>query len=234
MQISVPAPRLSELTGRVEPLEAVIVQAMEKRPAARFDTADEMLAAIDRALPLGVVAEYATGSERRPPRRTPELANHPTLVAPGDRAAGAEAAASSARLGGPSRRLARAATGAALGLLALAAIVVAWVGQADRDGGPPAAGPESGVTPGTPEAVAPAPPAVSPAPATAPPALPDNHAREVARPADTTVQVKPAVPRQAAAAPAGRAHKSVGGARRHGKKRGGESDLDSPLNPYAR
>ena len=53
----------------------MILQAMEKRPAARFDTADEMLAAIDRALPLGVMADYATGSERRPPRRVPDLAN---------------------------------------------------------------------------------------------------------------------------------------------------------------
>ena len=103
MQISVPAPRISQATGRVEPLEGVILQAMEKRPAARFDTADEMLAAIDRALPVGVVADYATGSERRPPRRVPDLANHPTLVAPSDRAAtrpGREAAAVSTKPAG--------------------------------------------------------------------------------------------------------------------------------------
>ena len=82
MQISVPAPRLSNATGRAEPLEPVILQAMEKRPAARFDTADEMLLAIDAALPAGVVTDYTTGSERRPPRRkAPPPSDQPTLVA---------------------------------------------------------------------------------------------------------------------------------------------------------
>jgi len=89
MQISVTAPRLSRATGRGEPLETVISQAMEKRPAARFDTAEEMLAAIDAALPASVLADYATGGGRRPPRRpATDLAQRPTLVAPSDASVG--------------------------------------------------------------------------------------------------------------------------------------------------
>jgi serine/threonine protein kinase len=226
MQISVPAPRISEATGRNEPLEGVILQAMEKRPAARFDTADEMLAAVDLALPLGVVADYATGSERRPPRRRLDAANHPTLVAPGESAAdrvGTNLSSMSTNPGGTSRRFARAVTGVALGLLAVTAIVVAWAGQADRPVASPVAAPEPSVAPA---AVAPAPAAITTAPA--------GPALEVARPADATLPVKPAVLRQAAAARGGRPHKPAAGSRARGKKRGGESDLDSPLNPYAR
>jgi hypothetical protein len=196
-----------------------------------------MLAAIDRALPVGVVADYATGSERRPPRRARELANHPTLVAPGDpdaEAAGTEAARSSTKPGGPSRRLERVAAAAGLALLVAAAILVAWAGHAGRSAAAPVAGPEPGVPPALPAAVSPTPTAATPAAAAATLALPARSALEVARPADATLQVKPAVLRQAAAVPGGRSHKSVAGARRHRTKRGGESDLDSPLNPYAR
>ena len=218
MQISVPAPRVSRATGRVEPLEDVILQAMEKRPAARFDTADEMLAAIDRALPLGVVAEYTTGSDRRPPRRiAPELANHPTLIAPDEAAAAAGVPAASApRAIDRPRWLPRLAMGAALALLGAAAVVAAWAGHADRPVTVPAA-PIAGPTP-----IVVPPPAAAPRDPPAPaPAVP------VARP--------PAVPKQATAARGNKLRKHVQtGSGAHAKKRGTESDLDSPLNPYAR
>jgi serine/threonine-protein kinase len=205
MQINLPAPRVSQATGRVEPLEAVILQAMEKRPAARFDTADEMLAAVDRALPIGVVAEYATGSERRPPRLAPELANNPTLVAPGDPVDAPIAAKAAGR-----SRLPRVAGAVALALVGAAAVVVSWAGNANK---PDAAG--AGPAP----VVVPAP--VAP-PAAAQPAI------EVARPTEAAPLVQAAVIRQPAAV---RIHKP---AHARGKKRAGESDLDSPLNPYAR
>ena len=81
MQINVPARRLSQVTGRAEPLEGVIARALEKRPAARFDTAEEMLAAIDEALP----ARAGSGGGVREPIvvRSPsaaEVAERPTLA----------------------------------------------------------------------------------------------------------------------------------------------------------
>jgi len=216
MQISVPAPRVSRATGRVEPLEEVILQAMEKRPAARFDTADEMLAAIDRALPLGVVAEYTTGSERRPTRPiAPELANNPTLIAPGE---GGAAGNPAPREIERTRWLPRVAAGAALALLGVAALVASWAGHA----GQPAAVPAATV--------------VGPAPAVPPPAAvaPDPPI-QVAHPGASPPGVQPAVLKQAAAAHGNKLHKHAQtGPRVHGKKRGAESDLDSPLNPYAR
>jgi serine/threonine-protein kinase len=210
MQINVPAPRLSRATGRVEPLEDVILQAMEKRPAARFDTADEMLAAIDRALPLGVVADYTTGSDRRPPRRiAPELANNPTLIAPGEAAPLADAVASAPRTIDRPRWLPRIATGVALVLLGAAAVVAAWAGHADRP------------------VVAPAAPIVVPPPAAAAPPAPP--------PPEPPIQVAApaAVLKQPAAARGNKPHRHAQSGP-HGKKRGAESDLDSPLNPYAR
>jgi eukaryotic-like serine/threonine-protein kinase len=228
MQISVPAPRISHATGRVEPLEGVILQAMEKRPAARFDAADEMLAAIDRALPIGVMADYATGSERRPPRRVPDLANHATLVAPSDRAgdvAGMVAAAVSTKPAASSRWWSRASVGVGLGLAGVAAVVASWAGHADRSfASPPVVDPSPIAAPAPPAAVPPA------APAGAPAAL----GLEVARPSAARPPVQPAVLRQAAGARGGRSHKPAPHSRSHRKKGAGESDLDSPLNPYAR
>ena len=212
MQINVPAPRLSRATGRVEPLEDVILQAMEKRPAARFDTAGEMLAAIDRALPLGVVADYTTGDDRRPPRRiAPELANNPTLVAPGEVAAPAAASpvASAPPATDRPRWLPRIAMGTALVLLGAAAVVAAWAGHADR----PVAAPSAAVAP------------------QAPP--PPDPAVQVAPPPASTPPAPPAVPKQPAVARRNKPHRHAQTGS-HGKKRGAESDLDSPLNPYAR
>src|SRR3954447_11533693 len=125
-----------------------------------------MLAAIDRALPVGVVADYATGSERRPPRRGRDLANHPTLVAPGDPeadAAGTEAVAASARRAAPSRWWPRAVTGAGLGLITAAAIVAAWAGHAGTPVASPVVVSGPSVAPAVPAAVAPAPVAATPA-----------------------------------------------------------------------
>ena len=85
MQINLPAPRVSTVTGHAEPLEGVIAQALEKRPAARFDTAEDMLAAIDAVLPARGIG--AGSAEREPvvvrsPSAT-EVANQPTLVGDG-------------------------------------------------------------------------------------------------------------------------------------------------------
>ena len=83
MQINLPAPRVSTVTGHAEPLEGVIAQALEKRPSARFDTADDMLAAIDAVLPArgsggGVAsAERAAVAWSSSPA---DVANRPTLV----------------------------------------------------------------------------------------------------------------------------------------------------------
>jgi serine/threonine-protein kinase len=239
MQISVPAPRISRATGRVEPLEGVILQAMEKRPAARFDMADEMLAAIDRALPIGVMADYATGSERRPPRRARDLANHPTLVAPGGDAVGGQAAAVSTKPAGASPWWSRAAVGAGLGMVTVAAVVLSWAGHADRPVASPVVVPPPTVAPLAAEAVPPAARAPAPAPPdhSDPPDHPDHPILpilEVARPSAAPPPVQPAVLRQAAGARGAWSHKPAPHSRSHRKKRGGESDLDSPLNPYAR
>ena len=86
MQINLPAPRVSTVTGHAEPLEGVIAQALEKRPAARFDTAEDMLAAIDAVLPArGSRSGGGAGPVEREPIvvRSPsatEVANRPTLV----------------------------------------------------------------------------------------------------------------------------------------------------------
>ena len=84
MQINLPPPRLSTVTGRAEPLEGVVAQALEKRPAARFDTAEDMLAAIDAALPARGSGSGVGSAEREPiVVRSPsasEVANRPTLV----------------------------------------------------------------------------------------------------------------------------------------------------------
>jgi serine/threonine protein kinase len=85
MQINLPPPRVSTVIGHAEPLEGVIAQAMEKRPAARFDTAEDMLAAIDAVLPARGSGGGVVGSAEREPIvvRSPsatEVANRPTLV----------------------------------------------------------------------------------------------------------------------------------------------------------
>ena len=84
MQINLPPPRVSTVTGHAEPLEGVIAQALEKRPAARFDTAEDMLAAIDAVLPARGSGGGIGSAEREPivvrsPSAT-EVANRPTLV----------------------------------------------------------------------------------------------------------------------------------------------------------
>ena len=66
MQINLPVPRVSTVTGRAEPLDGVIAQALEKRPAARFDTAEDMLAAIDAALPARGSGGGVGSAEREP------------------------------------------------------------------------------------------------------------------------------------------------------------------------
>jgi serine/threonine-protein kinase len=219
MQINLPVPRLSLVTGRAEPLERVILQAMEKRPAARFDTAEEMLAAIDAALPAGAMAEYATGGERRPPRRpATELANRPTLVAPSD--AGAPGATSSGVITTKgiwrAWRMPRIIASAGIGFaLTAAAILVARAGR-------------SGKPPSPPSEAAPAPTVAVPA---APPAAP---------PAVPTTAVAPPVPATAVAPPAAPAHPGPARVKSHRPASGGskrhpaETDMDSPLNPYAR
>jgi hypothetical protein len=227
MQISVPAPRLSQATGRAEPLEGVILQAMEKRAAARFDTADEMLLAIDRALPMGVVTDYATGSERRPPRRNaPQIANNPTIVAPNDAPGGGVGTAAPETALAPkpvrgSGRLPRVVMGAALALAAVGAIVAARAGH-----------PDDSIAPMVEPAL---PPPAAPVPAAPGPPVSPVQAVEVARPAGTVPSVHPAVLKQPAAAHASkpRPH-AAAGAGGKAKKRRAETDLDSPLNPYAR
>ena len=227
MQISVPAPRLGEATGRAEPFEGVILQAMEKRPAARFDTAEEMLAAIDAALPPGAAADHAAihGGRRSPPRPATELANRPTLVAASQEGGGAwpadaEAAISTKRVSREARWQ-RAAVGAGLGMAVLA--VVTFL----RDGGRAAPGPDDG-RPAAPAAAA---TAVPPAPAapTPPPAI------ETARAAELVDNgLAPAARKQPAAVRAGKTHRRVAAAAGKAAARGSETDLDSPLNPYAR
>jgi serine/threonine-protein kinase len=211
MQISVSAPRLSAVTGRAEPLERVILQSLEKRPAARFDTAEEMLAAVDAALPAGAVADYATGGERRPPRRpASELANHPTLVASSDPVA-AGPAPDAALLTKQVRRWrprAGVAAVAALGLAAVAAILASLAGRAGQPAGPPAVA-----------APAVAPPVVAPAPSAPPPS-----------PAIPEMVPQPPSKKAAAGVRARGQRRVLGGS----KKGGPETDLDSPLNPYAR
>jgi serine/threonine protein kinase len=224
MQISVPAPRLSNATGRAEPLEPVILQAMEKRAAARFDTAEEMLLAIDAALPAGAVTNYTTGSERRPPRRIGPRApsDQPTLVE--ENASGPPAAANagvpSAATQVPSRWLPRLVAGAGVGLVVAAAVIVSRTGHSAR---PVAA------------------PAPAPAEVVATPLVPPGPAVHSARPpegeAPRAVQARAIAPTHA-----GKSHKraartrtsvsgSVGAA---GQRNRAETDLDSPLNPYAR
>jgi serine/threonine-protein kinase len=218
MQISVPAPRLGRVTGRPEPLEPVIAQAMEKRPAARFDTAEEMLAAVDAALPLGVLADYATGGERRPPRRPADLAERPTLIAPGNvGAAATPVVATSTNVVGRSRRGPRVVAGAGVAFALVAALLFSRAGRSDRAAAPAAAVPAPPVAPA---AVAPAvpPAAAASAPAAAPP-----------------VPAGPAAPPTRAAAPAvtaahARSRRHVSGG---GRKQASEPDLDLPLNPYA-
>jgi eukaryotic-like serine/threonine-protein kinase len=218
MQINVPVPRLSQVTGRAEPLEGVIAQAMEKRPAARFDTAEEMLAAIDKALPAGALADYASGGDMRPPRRPVSgLANHPTLVASGG--AGVAGATSDAAISTKQvwrrRGLPRIAVGAALGLAVLGAVVVS---RAGRSGKPHATAAEIPASPPTIPSVPPVPPP--------PAAVEAERATEVAPAPEGAPAKQPAANR-------GKAHKrpAAGGGPR---KRGSETDLDSPLNPYAR
>jgi serine/threonine-protein kinase len=213
--------------GRAEPLEGVILQAMEKRAAARFDTADEMLLAIDRALPMGVVTDYATGSERRPPRRNaPQIANNPTIVAPNDAPGGGVGTAAPETALAPkpvrgSGRLPRVVMGAALALAAVGAIVAARAGH-----------PDDSIAPMVEPAL---PPPAAPVPAAPGPPVSPVQAVEVARPAGTVPSVHPAVLKQPAAAHASkpRPH-AAAGAGGKAKKRRAETDLDSPLNPYAR
>jgi eukaryotic-like serine/threonine-protein kinase len=222
MQISVPAPRLGQATGRPEPLEPVIAQAMEKRPAARFDTAEEMLAAIDGALPLGVLADYATGGERRPPRQRPVgLAERPTLIAAGS-VGGATATpvvATSTKEVWRSRRGPRLVAGAGIGFALIAAVLFARAGGFDRSTAPAAAVPAAPAAPAAPAPVVP--PATqaraASAPAGAPPA-PDGPAATATRPASDVT------------AGHARSHRRVPGGPR---KPTAEPDLDSPLNPYA-
>jgi serine/threonine-protein kinase len=221
MQISVPAPRLGQVTGRPEPLETVILQAMEKRPAARFDTADEMLAAIDAALPAGAVPDWATGGERRPPRRPRTgLADRPTLVAPGTAGAAAPAAApSGAEISTEearrSRRMPRMVAGVGLGFAALAAVLVARAGRSGKPAAQPA--PVS-----APAAAASSSAAVSPATAVSA----TGSAPRIVPAAPETPPASP-VPEVAAHA---RSHRRGAG----GPKHAAETDLDTPLNPYAR
>jgi hypothetical protein len=158
----------------------------------------------------------------------PDLANHATLVAPSDRAgdvAGMVAAAVSTKPAASSRWWSRASVGVGLGLAGVAAVVASWAGHADRSfASPPVVDPSPIAAPAPPAAVPPA------APAGAPAAL----GLEVARPSAARPPVQPAVLRQAAGARGGRSHKPAPHSRSHRKKGAGESDLDSPLNPYAR
>jgi serine/threonine-protein kinase len=221
MQINAPPPRLSRVTGRAEPLEAVILQAMEKRPAARFDTAGEMLGALDAALPASVVADYATGGERRPPRRSPsDLADRPTLVAPSDGAAPATAsgAALSTKEVGRSRSLPRVVAGAGLGFAVLAAILVARASRTGKAAGPAVAPMTAAPSPPRPQAV--------PTTATAPARPSANPTAATEAPGGTGAPAVRAGPAGAHDRPHRRA---TGGA----KKRAADADLDTPLNPYA-
>jgi serine/threonine-protein kinase len=235
MQINVKPPRLARLTGRSEPLEAVIMKALEKRPDGRYGTATDMLAAIDAAVPPGVPTEELPSvppGEAAPPRAR-DFAERATLVA-------AEMATTrktrmtraigglSARLGGR-RGLVQIAAGVTLGLVIVAASVL--LGRArgrpappERPPAPTAAVPRPVVT--VPAVLRARPPAAVEARAAAPAVLPAA-AVEPARPrpearstSAAPTAARPARPRKSAppAAPAP--------ARK--------DDLDSPLDPYAR
>jgi serine/threonine-protein kinase len=224
MQINLPAPRLGHVTGRPEPLEGVIAQAIEKRPAARFDTAEEMLAAIDKVLPAGAVAEYASGGALRPRRRTgTDLANGPTIVAPSDpgtSAGGTSDAAVSTKQASSFRSLPRAGVlVTVLGFAALGAVVAWRAGRSDRPAAPAAAVP-----------VAPVPAPVVP-PAAVPPPPPTVEAGNGADGAPVPAIQRDGAKQAAATRPRPHKQTAAGGGP---KKRGSEPDLDSPLNPYAR
>ena len=196
MQISVPAPRLGQVTGRDEPFEGVILQAMEKRPAARFDTADEMLDAIDAALPAGVFAAPAGSEARRSPARSaPDFANRPTLAAPSTEPVS----------GG--RRPVRTAVATLLAVSVVAAVAVAVF----RDGGRAARRADDG------RVEAPAPPA---APASAPVVEMERAAPGV------EAAAQPAVVKQPAAVRAGKTHRRpAAAAGKAVPGRGPEADL---------
>jgi eukaryotic-like serine/threonine-protein kinase len=226
MQINVSAPRLSRVTGRTEPLEQVILQAMEKRPAARFDTTDEMWAAIDAALPADAVAGQ-TSSERRPARQPPtDLAERPTLVAASERGAAGTAgdpARSTEEVRRRGRRVPRVAVGVALAGAAAIVVVMATGGRADR----PATTRVIGGDP-LPAAAAPSPVSGTPA---APPRAPGPPV-EAPRAPETAAAPESGSVRTPAAA-RGKPQKRPGGRAGSTGKRVVEPDLDSPLNPYA-
>jgi serine/threonine-protein kinase len=213
MQINLPAPRVSTVTGSAEPLDGVIAQALEKRPAARFDTAEDMLAAIDAALPARGGSGSVDSAEReavvvRSPSPV-EVANQPTLVAAGR---GAPAVASMSTVPSmPSietKRVSRLRP-ALRGVIALCVIggaVAAFVVIAgSRVPGPTVVAPAV-----VPVVAAPAPPAaqVAPPAAAAPIAKADSFKIPMTRKrASTRVPMR---------------HKTA------------QSDLDMPLNPYER
>jgi len=216
MQINVPAPRVSTMTGRAEPLDGVIAQALEKRPAARFDTAEDMLAAIDAALPARGSSGGSGSAEREPivvrsPSAT-EVANRPTLVAESAESVPSVPSMPSIETK-PVSRLRPAVRGViALGVVAAAVAAFVLI--------PGSRAPEPAV-------VAPAPVAAPVAPASPPPQPPP-----VAPVAPAAVAaVKPLPKADAFKVPL--THKRAS-TRVPTYRKTAPSDLDMPLNPYER
>jgi serine/threonine-protein kinase len=201
MQIKSRPTALSDLTGRAEPLEPVVVKALAKRAEDRFASARDMLAAID-AIPPGDDRAAATPRGKGGARSFTEL----VWRRPWRRRGVIGAAAVAAVL-------------VVVGALAL--LMGARPGEeAPHAGAPPAAATRS---PGLPPSAAP-----FPSPAAAP----------AGDPARTAAEPWSAIPdRPPGARPHGRSVRGAGkakGARMPGKKTREETDVDSPMNPYAR
>jgi serine/threonine-protein kinase len=226
MQINVKPPRLARLTGRAEPLEAVIMKALEKRPDGRYGTATDMLAAVDAAVPPGAPTEELPSlpPEEAAPPRARDFAERATLVAAemATTTKGRAASGLAARLGGR-----RGIVQIAAGVTVAVAIVTVSALLARSRGKPAPVAPPRAVAPAASRPVvavpavlrarAAAPPAAAPAvvPAAAvEPARPRPEAKTApapaaVRPARTKKSAPPAAPRRT-------------------------DDLDSPLDPYAR
>jgi serine/threonine-protein kinase len=217
MQINVKPPRLARITGRTEPLEPIIMKALGKRPDERYGTASDMLAAINTALPPGAVTEELMPIiEVGPPTPVPtprELAEHATLVA-GAATPGMGATILTAAT--VRRRLRLAAVGVPAVLVAIGIAFV--VGRSRRQEPPPVLAP-----PPPPEAAGAAPP---PPPSPPPPRVPEPAlgVEPVA-----AVRLKPP-PARTKTLKRSQSQSRPGGPRPPSE----ESDVDSPLNPYAR
>jgi serine/threonine protein kinase len=204
--IFAPPPLPSSLRPVTPQLEQVILHALAKEPSQRFQSADEMLAALRSAVPSGIQHAGASSSAVHPAFAQPAVASTPPQVTTLSHASGSTAVGSRAHPRWSWWAPAIAATVVAVGAVGITLAVrggersASTIAQhAELPAAPPAAAPQT--TPaGAPER--PSAPLPSTAPATAPQPVPAGAPEPAPAPPPSTAAARPSPPPPATPEPA--------------------------------